>query len=144
MKCIFITGAASGMGHATAVLFASKGWFVGAYDISVEFERLGIRAADVLPGLIDTPILESTPKRSTDMPAKRAEPPKRGMFRLMPPESVAACVWKACHSKRLHWYVPGAIAWIDRLTGLSPCLVRNFMRSFLNKAMEDARKRMGP
>ena len=32
-KTIFITGAASGIGRATAQLFAGKGWFVGLYDI---------------------------------------------------------------------------------------------------------------
>ena len=31
-KSIFITGAASGMGRETALLFAQEGWFVGAYD----------------------------------------------------------------------------------------------------------------
>lgn len=33
-KAIFITGAASGMGRATAVLFAAQGWFVGACDVN--------------------------------------------------------------------------------------------------------------
>jgi NAD(P)-dependent dehydrogenase (short-subunit alcohol dehydrogenase family) len=33
-KSIFITGAASGIGRATAVLFAQKGWFVGAFDVN--------------------------------------------------------------------------------------------------------------
>ena len=33
-KSIFVTGAASGMGRATARLFARKGWFVGIYDIN--------------------------------------------------------------------------------------------------------------
>ena len=33
-KSIFITGAASGMGLATARLFAEKGWFVGGYDVN--------------------------------------------------------------------------------------------------------------
>lgn len=33
MKSIFITGAAKGIGRATALLFAQKGWFVGLYDI---------------------------------------------------------------------------------------------------------------
>ncbi len=33
-KSIFITGAASGIGRATAVLFAEKGWFVGAFDLN--------------------------------------------------------------------------------------------------------------
>ncbi len=32
MKSIFITGAASGIGKATACLFLEKGWFVGLYD----------------------------------------------------------------------------------------------------------------
>ena len=31
-NCIFITGAAAGIGRETARLFASKGWFVGAAD----------------------------------------------------------------------------------------------------------------
>ena len=33
-KSIFITGAASGIGRATATLFAEKGWFVGAFDLN--------------------------------------------------------------------------------------------------------------
>ncbi|MCP4754726.1 MAG: SDR family oxidoreductase [Proteobacteria bacterium] len=33
-KSIFITGAASGMGQATARLFAKNGWFVGIYDVN--------------------------------------------------------------------------------------------------------------
>lgn len=33
-KSIFITGAGSGIGAVTAKLFASKGWFVGLYDIN--------------------------------------------------------------------------------------------------------------
>ena len=36
--CIFITGAAAGIGRATARLFAEKGWFVGLYDI----DRAGV------------------------------------------------------------------------------------------------------
>jgi NAD(P)-dependent dehydrogenase (short-subunit alcohol dehydrogenase family) len=36
MKSVFITGAASGIGLATARRFASEGWFVGLYDINEE------------------------------------------------------------------------------------------------------------
>lgn len=35
-KSIFITGAASGIGRATALLFAEKGWYVGAVDVNEE------------------------------------------------------------------------------------------------------------
>lgn len=34
MKSIFITGASMGIGKATAILFANKGWFVGITDIN--------------------------------------------------------------------------------------------------------------
>ncbi len=33
---IFITGAGSGIGRATARLFAERGWFVGLYDLNAE------------------------------------------------------------------------------------------------------------
>jgi NAD(P)-dependent dehydrogenase (short-subunit alcohol dehydrogenase family) len=36
MKTVFITGAAHGIGLATARRFASQGWFVGLYDINTE------------------------------------------------------------------------------------------------------------
>lgn len=36
---IFITGAASGIGKATAKLFASRGYFVGLYDVNVDGVR---------------------------------------------------------------------------------------------------------
>lgn len=56
-KAIFITGAAAGIGAATARLFAAKGWHVGASDVSREGlkqlqkelgpDRLTIHEADV-------------------------------------------------------------------------------------------------
>lgn len=54
--CIFITGAASGMGLATARLFAERGWFVGAYDINAAgLENLQgeIGPANCLTGVLD-------------------------------------------------------------------------------------------
>ena len=35
-KSIFITGAGSGIGRATATLFAERGWFIGAFDINTD------------------------------------------------------------------------------------------------------------
>jgi NAD(P)-dependent dehydrogenase (short-subunit alcohol dehydrogenase family) len=99
--------------------------------LSVEWQRHGVRVADVLPGLIDTAILTTTTNHSEDarptMSAEelRASAPKRGLFRLMPASSVAEAAWHAYHNpKRLHWYVPKSIRLIDVLKGLSPELVR--------------------
>jgi NAD(P)-dependent dehydrogenase (short-subunit alcohol dehydrogenase family) len=99
--------------------------------LSVEWQRHGVRVADVLPGLIDTPILTTTTNHSDDggppMSAEefRAAAPKKGISRLMPAASVAEAAWQAYHNpKRLHWYVPKSIRLIDLLKGLSPEFVR--------------------
>lgn len=99
--------------------------------LSVEWRRHGVRVADVLPGLIDTAILTTTPNHSNDGAAPmtpeelRATAPKKGMLRLMPARSVAETAWQAYHHpNRLHWYVPKSIRMIDVLKGLSPEFVR--------------------
>jgi NAD(P)-dependent dehydrogenase (short-subunit alcohol dehydrogenase family) len=114
-----------------AVYSATKHAVKGLTEaLSVEWQRHGVRVADVLPGLIDTAILTTTPQHSDGRtaPASREElqatAPKRGPFRLMPAVSVAEAAWQAYHSNRLHWYVPKSIRLIDLFKGLSPELVR--------------------
>jgi NAD(P)-dependent dehydrogenase (short-subunit alcohol dehydrogenase family) len=65
--------------------------------LSIELKRFGVRAADLLPGLIDTPLLSDQ---------VRAMAPPEGMWRLIPPTVVAETVWQAYHSDKLHWYIP--------------------------------------
>ena len=62
-QTIFITGAASGIGRATAVLFHQKGWFIGAYDLDAE--GLASLAAD-LGNSITTGVLDVTDKVAFD------------------------------------------------------------------------------
>jgi NAD(P)-dependent dehydrogenase (short-subunit alcohol dehydrogenase family) len=115
-----------------AVYSATKHAVKGLTEaLSVEWHRHGVRVADVLPGLIDTAILRNTPNRS-DPDGKtmtsedlHARAPKKGMFRMMPASSVAEAAWQAYRNpRRLHWYVPESIRWIDRIKGLSPELMR--------------------
>ena len=88
-----------------AVYAATKHAVKGLTEaLSIEWARHGVRVADVLPGLIDTAILRSTPNRSGDAPKPTedefyARAPKKGMFRLMPADSVAKCVWHAYHER---------------------------------------------
>ena len=65
--------------------------------LSIELKRYDVRAADLLPGLIDTPILSDQ---------MRAIAPSEGMWRLVPAHEIADTVWRAYGSDRLHWYVP--------------------------------------
>ncbi len=83
--------------------------------LSIEFKRFGVRAADLLPGLIDTPILSDQ---------LRAMAPPAGMWRLVQPSEVAETVWAAYHADRLHWYVPAELKDFDLQAVQEPELVR--------------------
>ena len=65
--------------------------------LSIELKRYGVRASDLLPGLIDTPLLSDK---------MRAMAPSEGEWRLVQPSEIAETVWKAYHGDKLHWYVP--------------------------------------
>jgi NAD(P)-dependent dehydrogenase (short-subunit alcohol dehydrogenase family) len=67
--------------------------------LSVEFALIDSRAADALPGHIETGMMD---------PEYRDNLPKEGPWRLLPAEAVADVVWASYHDEtgRLHWYVP--------------------------------------
>ncbi|GGE13652.1 short-chain dehydrogenase [Polymorphobacter glacialis] len=104
-----------------AVYSATKHAVKGLSEaLSIEFKALGIRVADVLPGLIDTPII---PREAIGAASKE------GMFRPIPPIEVAQAVWEAYHSDKLHWYVPPEIAALDRMATLEPEKTRDSLAS---------------
>ena len=99
-----------------AVYSATKHAVKGLTEaLSIEFRLIGVRAADVLPGLIDTPILPE---------GAAANAPKDGMFRAIPPIEVAKVVWEAYGSDKLHWYVPAELVELDKAAGNAPEMVR--------------------
>lgn len=120
-----------------AVYSATKHAVKGLTEaLSIEFRLIGVRAADVLPGLIDTPIL---PEGTV------ANAPKEGMFRAIPPAEVANVVWEAYGSDKLHWYVPPELVELDKMAGNAPELVRDQIANSgplapLLKEMEEAAK----
>jgi NAD(P)-dependent dehydrogenase (short-subunit alcohol dehydrogenase family) len=127
-----------------AVYSATKHAVKGLTEaLSIEFARHGIRVADTLPGLIDTAILRITPNRSDartpdETETLLANAPKKGAFRLMPPRAVAEAVYAAYGSDKLHWYVPPEIAWIDRIKGFAPELMRKRIKATVRGIVGDS------
>lgn len=111
-----------------ATKFAVKGL---TEALAVELARCGVRAADVLPGLIDTPILRNSPLyvdgelQLTEGRTVGADAPTEGPFRLIAPDEVARAVWEAYTSDRMHWYVPEEIEQIDKQKAESPEAMRD-------------------
>jgi NAD(P)-dependent dehydrogenase (short-subunit alcohol dehydrogenase family) len=105
-----------------ATKFAVKGL---TEALSVELARFGGRAADMMPALIDTPILESTLDYSGGEPpgvTMKKNATLEGPMRLVQPDEVAELVWEAYGSDRVHWYIPGEMEGVDkaRAGGVEP------------------------
>jgi NAD(P)-dependent dehydrogenase (short-subunit alcohol dehydrogenase family) len=100
-----------------AIYAASKFAVKGLTEsLSAELAHHDIRAADVLPGLIDTPLLDATPDYSGGEPpgvAMRRTAPAEGAMRMMKSEDVAKCVLAAYSSDRVHWYIPEELEGIE-------------------------------
>lgn len=86
--------------------------------LSVELKAAGVRVADTLPGLIDTPILPDEAKVNA---------PTEGMWRLTPPREVAEAVWGAYHKDKIHWYVPSELEAYDLVVTQHPEMIRDEM-----------------
>ncbi|MEE8556985.1 MAG: SDR family oxidoreductase [Myxococcota bacterium] len=131
--CFTTSSSAATYGAPRLAIYAATKFAVKGLTeaLSVEFERHSIRVADVLPGLIDTAILDTTPNHSDNVSFGvdvRKTPPTEGPFRLIPARAVAECVWEAYHSNRLHWYVPPEIEQLDRAKAAGVEAVRDQMR----------------
>jgi NAD(P)-dependent dehydrogenase (short-subunit alcohol dehydrogenase family) len=115
--CLTTSSSSSIFGTAgIAVYSATKHAVRGLTEaLSIEMRRFGTRAADLVPGLVDTPILPA---------AMRAMAPPQGMWRLVPPAEVAQAVWDAYHGDLLHWYVPSELKDFDLQATSVPELVR--------------------
>ena len=98
--------------------------------LAIELKPFGVRVADVLPALIDTPILPE---------GVAAAAPKEGIFRAIPPSAVAETVWEAYHADRLHWYVPRELVALDHLATIEPERARDELAAGTLFATVDAR-----
>ena len=100
-----------------AVYSATKHGVRGLTEaLSVELSGSGVRAADLLPGIVDTGMLSA---------ADKAALPAEGMWRVMPAEAVAQAAWDAYHGEALHWFIPPELAELDRQSTAAPEAVRD-------------------
>lgn len=114
-----------------AVYSATKHAVKGLTEaLAIELKPHGVRVADVLPALIDTPILPE---------GVAARAPKSGIFRAIPPREVAETVWEAYHSDKLHWYVPRELVALDHMATLEPERTRDELAAGTLFATVDAK-----
>jgi len=112
----------------TATKFAVKGL---TEALAVELSRCDVRVADVLPGVIDTPILSDSPvyvdgRRQTIEGRVTGAAATEGPFRLVPPSMVAEAVWRCSEGDpRMHWYVPDEVEDVDKAKVASPEAMRD-------------------
>jgi NADP-dependent 3-hydroxy acid dehydrogenase YdfG len=96
--CIFITGAAAGIGRETALLFAAKGWFVGAADrdeaalVALREELGNDRCSTHVMDVVDEASVKRALRSLPSAPAASC-----GCCTTTP----AFCGWG--RSRRLHW-----------------------------------------
>ncbi len=134
--CMSTSSSVATHGHAMrAVYSASKFAVKGLTEaLGLEFERFGIRTADVLPGCIDTPMLRNALAASNGGVFHEGlldTLPKTGAYRLVPVQEIADTVWRAYHDNRTHWYVPEEVGDIDRLVGTDFAAAREETKEFL-------------
>ncbi len=135
--CISTSSSVATYGHGLrAVYSASKFAVKGLTEaLSLEFERFGVRTADVLPGCIDTPMLHQASASRSGRPFEKSMLdglPKTGAYRLMPATAIAEAVWAAYqNSDQIHFYVPEEVGDTDKLKAIDIAAAREETRAFL-------------
>jgi NAD(P)-dependent dehydrogenase (short-subunit alcohol dehydrogenase family) len=116
--CFTTSSSSATFGMAGIAVYSATKHAVKGFTeaLSVELKAAGVRVADTLPGLIDTPLLPDTAK---------AAAPAEGMWRLVPARAVAEAVWGAYHTDKIHWYVPPELHEFDIQATAAPEAVRD-------------------
>ena len=89
-------------------------------SLSAEFERFNTRVSDILPGVIDTPMISDEIINNL---------PNKGMWRLISPVEIAKTVWDSYHSNQIHWYVPRELEELEKDVANNPTEARHKINS---------------
>ena len=89
-------------------------------SLSAEFERFNTRVSDILPGVIETPMISDEIINNL---------PNTGMWRLISPVEIAKTVWDSYHSNQIHWYVPKELEELEKDVANNPTEARHKINS---------------
>ena len=120
---ILNTGSASGFyGVGGLAVYSARKFAVRGLTEAVEFEfaKHGIKVRSLMPGFIDTPILDQVSADSNE--------PARGRlsaagFEISPVERVAEAAWEAVHGTKVHVTVGKMAKRLSRLARFFPGLI---------------------
>ena len=120
--CISTSSSSGIMGmEMIASYSASKHAVKGLTEsLSSEFQRFNSRAADILPGVIDTPMIRDEIRKNL---------PKDGIWRLISSEEIAKTVWNAYQSDKIHWYVPEELEELEKEVAENPQKARELLKT---------------
>ena len=115
--CISTSSSSGIMGmEMIATYSATKHAIKGLTEsLSAEFSRFDTRVSDILPGVIDTPMISKE---------IRDHLPESGMWRLISSDEIAETVWASYHSNDIHWYVPKELEDLEKVVANDPIKAR--------------------
>lgn len=122
-SAILNTGSASGfygvggLAVYSATKFAVRGLTEG---LEIEFAKYGIKVRSLMPGFIDTPLLDQVSADSNEPARNRLS---ASGFEISPVEDVARAAWDAVHGTRVHVPVGKMARRLARLARWFPGLI---------------------
>lgn len=120
--CISTSSSSGIMGmEMIATYSATKHAIKGLTEsLSAEFSRFDTRVSDILPGVIDTPMISKE---------IRDHLPESGMWRLISSDEIAETVWASYHSNDIHWYVPKELKDLEKVVANDPIKARDNLKN---------------
>ncbi len=120
---ILNTGSASGfygvagLAIYSATKFAVRGLTEG---LEIEFAKYGIKVRSLMPGFIDTPLLDQVTANSNEPARNRLA---ASGFEIVPVERVAEAAWEAVHGNKVHVTVGKMAKRLARMARWFPSLI---------------------
>ena len=105
-SCLLNTASAAGIyGTGGASVYSATKFGVRGITeaLDAEWAEFGIKVRDLMPGFIDTPLLDHSPNQGSNEAIRRRV--QEAGLEITPPLAVAQAAWDAVHGEKLHTLV---------------------------------------